>query len=108
LPSNGAQVLLPTASQAIQSSPAPCAAALIFGTLVPSDTTGVSLLDADTGQLRKIVFPNGYVGRRQGDRIAVVDASGAIIALTGDAVAIGGGEIDESGAWNACGDIVVR
>ena len=79
-----------------------CPAALIEGTLVRDDQSGVALRDPQ-GQVRQVIWPNGYSAREDDGRLAVVDASGMVLAHEGDRVMIGGGEIDADGTWLGCG-----
>ena len=86
-------------------TPPGCPAALIEGVLVTDEASGVALRDPSDGVVA-IIWPNGFSGRA-GTPIAVVDASGKVIARVGDTVQIGGGAIGADGAWMACGGISV-
>ncbi len=78
-----------------------CAAALIEGELVEDLDTGVAILDG--GSPRPVVWPTGYSARRAGSEVQVLDASGGVVATTGEVVSMGGGAIDGGGVrWWAC------
>jgi hypothetical protein len=87
-------------------TPPPCAAAITEGDLVAHEEWGIALNDHDTGGIRRVIWPHGFSARQDGDGLALLDASGAVVARVGDHVRIGGGE---SGAesWIACGNITV-
>jgi hypothetical protein len=100
-------VAIPTASpwpSADSQSPHPCAAAVAWGTLVKDDVLGVTL-ESDNGNRMKVVWPYGYFARRDGDRIALLDANGKVLPHTGDYVYLGGGELPD-GSWDGCGQII--
>jgi hypothetical protein len=48
----------------------------------------------------RVVWPHGFVGRWEGDRLALLDGAGTVLALVGDRVDIGGGY--SAGSWFAC------
>jgi hypothetical protein len=55
-----------------------------------------------------VIWPEGFTAERQGDEIALVDETGAMRAVTGDALLVGGGLMnDKSPVWGACGQIEV-
>jgi hypothetical protein len=81
-------------------------AALIEGTLVREEQSGVALRDPQ-GMVRQVIWPNGYSARDDGGRLVVLDASGNVVAHEGDRVSIGGGEIDAMGTWLGCGGTTV-
>jgi hypothetical protein len=102
-------VAVPTQSPpAASGTPAPCMAALAEGVLAADDRWGIALEDPATGVIREVIWPFGFVARRDAAGLSLMDAAGAIVARVGDRVSIGGGEIDAAGTWLACpGDITV-
>jgi hypothetical protein len=104
-PAGPTPIALRTQEPIGSETPVGCPAALIEGTLVADHATGVAL-DDPAGFVRPVIWPHGYSGR-PGTPVAVVDASGAVVARVGDRVQIGGGEITNDGAWMACGGIKV-
>jgi hypothetical protein len=82
-------------------------AALIEGVLVADARWGIALRDSGGEPVRQVIWPHGFAGRVDGGRLALVDASGRVVAHVGDQVRIGGGETGSDGAWLACGDTVV-
>lgn len=96
---------VPTQAPEPSGSPRPCPAALIEGALVTDERWGLVIEDAD-GLRRKILWPHGYAAR-VGSRLALLDASGSIVAYEGDLVRVGGGETGSSGTWLGCGGITV-
>lgn len=87
-------------------TPGACPSALIEGRLVPDERWGMALEDTD-GLIRKVIWPHGYAARREGSQLALLDASGSVVAYEGDFVGIGGGETGGGGDWLACGGITV-
>ena len=77
-----------------------CMAARMEGTLVRDPRSGLALRQT-TGIVEQVIWPFGYSAREEGGRLAVLDATGTVLAYEGDQVAVGGGEI-ESGTWLAC------
>ncbi len=65
---------------------------------------GIALAGADDTPTR-VLWPYGYAGRWEGDRLALIDGSGRAVAYVGDQVELGGGYTDNSFA--ACGDLRV-
>jgi hypothetical protein len=87
-------------------TPQACMAALISGTLVRDAASGVALRDP-TGLVHQVVWRYGYAARDDGGRLAVLDASGAVVAHEGDRVSIGGGEVGTDGTWSGCGETTI-
>ncbi len=83
-----------------------CMTALIEGTLVREEHSGLALQDAQ-GLVRQVIWPSGYSARNDGGRFIVLDGSGNVVAHEGDRVSIGGGEIDAKGTWLGCGGTTV-
>ena len=94
-------IALPTRPQPPGTTPEPCPASLTSGTLVSHPEWGIAL-DTQSGVI-KVSWPYGYHGRMEGDRIALVNGAGAVLAYTGDKVWLGGGQAN--GGWHACGDV---
>jgi hypothetical protein len=84
-------------------SPAACMAALITGTLVEHAQTGVGL--RNDGRVTGVVWPFGYSARDDRGRLAVIDASGKVLAHEGDLVSVGGGFAADESTWTGCGGI---
>ncbi len=99
-------VALPTQDPEPSGSPGPCPAALIEGTLVTDERWGLAIEDTD-GLTRKVLWPHGYAARVERSRLALLDATGSVVAYQGDLVEIGGGETGSSGTWLGCGGIRV-
>lgn len=87
-----------------------CPLAEVFGRLVRSDQWGIAFGD-DAGRVRKVIWPNGYHGVNDGDRVALVDGSGQIVAHVGDTIHAAGGAVGPTGDADhttlVCSDIVV-
>jgi hypothetical protein len=88
-------------------TPGTCMTALIDGDLVADATYGIALDDLHAGFVRKVIWPYGFVAARDGDRLALLDGAGQIVAHEGDRVQLGGGEISSDGPWLTCGGITV-
>lgn len=91
-----------------QPSPQPgtsvaCPPDYIQGRLSEDATIGVGLLMAD-GFVRKIVWPYGFFARRSIGGLQLIDATGNVVARTGDLMRILGQD-STNGAWLACGEI---
>jgi len=82
-----------------------CPAALARGVLVEDGPAGLGL-QGDDGQTFHVRWPFGVGVRLVGDRLAVADAFGKVIAHAGDAVSLPGGTIDDE-TWGVCGAIQV-
>jgi hypothetical protein len=85
-------------------TPAACMAALTTGTLVRHPQSGVGLTYTD-GTVLAVIWPFGYSARDDRGRLAVVDASGKILAHEGDLVSVGGGFAGDETTWTGCGGI---
>ena len=83
----------------------PCMAALAAGQLVSDERTGIALGQRD--RTVPIIWPRGYSGRMEGDRLALVDARGRVLAYVGDGVEMGGGYLRNDTAFRVCGDVEV-
>jgi hypothetical protein len=109
-PTSASLIAVPTQSPPPSvGTPVPCMAALIDGDLVADATYGIALddLHTHTRRVRKVIWPYGFVAARDGDRLALLDGAGQIVAHEGDRVQLGGGEISSDGPWLACGGITV-
>ena len=94
---------IPTMSPPFGSTPEACPAALTRGILIEDPAGGLGLeRDGDTTRVR---WPFGWRGA-SGPPVALVDATGAIIANVGQQVEVGGGEIS-AGWWLGCGGLTV-
>jgi hypothetical protein len=78
-----------------------CMAALLEGRLVADARWGIAV-QAPDGQVVKVMWPNGYVGRQTGGLIELLDGRGAVYARVGDQVSMGGG-LGPADWWYACG-----
>ena len=79
-------------------------AARTEGTLVREPRSGVGLR-VDPDLVYQVIWPYGYSARDDDGRLALLDATGKVVAHEGDRVAIGGGE-REPGTWIGCGGII--
>jgi len=95
-----AAIALPTQPPVPSGTPPACMAALLEGRLVEDERWGLALVDAN-GTVHKVVWPYGYSARRDVAHVALLDPTG--VAVTGQGLQIGGGEIGSDGAWLACG-----
>ena len=98
--------VIPIATQpATQGGVASCMAALLTGTLVLDDRSGLGIAGVDiTGGGDDVVpvqWPNGWVAL---DTVPVVlvDADGHVVARVGDRMALGGGMAGPGDTWLAC------
>lgn len=78
-----------------------CPAARLDGTLVADAGSGTAVLVGD--ELKPVIWPFGFTARDDAGVIEVVDASGNVVARTGEVVALSGGEITSDGRWSTCG-----
>ena len=74
-----------------------CMEALITGVLVPHPQWGLALQVPGTGELYQPLFPFGYRAAIDGDRIALLDENGLVVAHTGDLIESSGGSIGAEG-----------
>jgi len=82
----------------VESQPSmACMQALITGILVPHAEWGMALQTPGTGELMHPIFPFGYSAVRDGDRLALLDAEGRLVARTGQLVQSSGGSIGGEG-----------
>lgn len=70
------------------------------GTLVEDPVSGLGFADL-AGHVVHVFWPYGYAARPDGDRLALVDPSGQIIAHVGDMITTGGGYVG-AGPWAVC------
>ena len=82
-----------------------CPTALAHGTLVADGPAGLGL-GTDDGTVYHVRWPFGVGVRLDGDRLAIANPLGGVIAHEGDAVSLPGGTIDDE-TWGVCGDIAV-
>jgi hypothetical protein len=87
-------------------TPAGCPAAVIEGTLVANEATGLGLQGPDVGAVQ-VLWPFGYRGQT-GPPVALIDDQGQVVAVVGQRISIGGGAVGPHGEWLACGGIAVR
>ena len=98
-----ALLLLVVASSGCVPGPQACPAALLTGVLV--EQAGELVVQPEGGgPLERVIWPSGFAVRRDGNRLALVDPTGEVVAHTDDIVRMGGGET-ESGTWKVCGQL---
>jgi hypothetical protein len=73
-----------------------CMDALITGRLVANAAWGIALIDA-SGQVSKVLWPNGFHGVLDGSVLFLVDGQGRVVARVGDVIQSGGGFIGANG-----------
>ncbi len=95
-------VAVPTQPPYTGATPQACMAAELTGTLVVDETDGLAVEDPSRHRER-VVWPYGYVARESSGGRQLLDASGHLVAVEGDHVHIGGGEVAD-GEWAACPD----
>ena len=78
-----------------------CMDALAGGTIVDDPRWGIALAQNDGSRL-EVVWPAGYVARRSGSVLELVDGDGRAVARAGDRVTVAGG-MGAGDAWWACG-----
>lgn len=93
---------VPTQAPPPGGTPGACMAALLDGVLVADERWGVAVADPGTGQVRRVIWPNGFSARPDGETRVLIGASGATVGRIGDHVQIGGGETGGDGSWLAC------
>ena len=92
--------LIPVPTQAPAAPGAFCEQALAAGRLVADPRWGIAL-DDPAGFVRKVIWPYGYVARRDA-RLVLLDGASQVVAGEGDEVTIGGGESGSNGPWRMC------
>lgn len=100
--SSSAIIAVPTLEPEAEGSA--CPAALIDGILRADEEWGVTLETSDGAKV-KVLWPNGYSAREDDVGLALIDASGNVVAHAGDQVQVGGGGSEE--AWVGCGGVTV-
>ena len=93
---------IPTIGPPIGSTPDACPAALMTGTLVQLDDGSLGL--ASSEERVRVRWPFGWRGAT-GTPVALVDATGTVVATVGQTVEVGGGFIDDD--WLGCGGVTV-
>lgn len=87
-----------------------CLDARVGGRVVASERFGIAIA-SETGAVSKAVWPNGFHGQADGDRVALVDGKGRLVAHVGDTISAGGGFIGANGdpdhTLQVCGEIRV-
>jgi hypothetical protein len=104
-PPSAVEVRIPTAAQPAVV----CEMAVIHGRLVEDARWGVALADP-AGKRSRVTFPFAYRAFVEGDRVAIVDGTGQVVARTGDMIDAAGGLGDALGvdqAYIDCGPIQV-
>ena len=103
-PATGGGATPPTIQQIqITTDDAPsdaCMEALITGGLVAHEQWGLALQVPGTGELIRPLFPFGYSAAVDGNRIALLDEEGNLVAHTGDLIQSSGGFIGAEGGPN--------
>jgi hypothetical protein len=83
--------------------------ALMGGTLAKHAQTGLGIADQE-GAVIPVEWPFGYSAHMEGVKIALVDASGMVVAREGDRIQVGGGMGPgpaPNAVWFACGPVQV-
>ena len=79
------------------------AASLIIGELVVDPDAGTAIIE--DGRRFRVRWPPGYVGRREGNEIQILDGNSVVIAETGMTMTLGGGS-SEAGVWETCHGLI--
>ena len=96
----------PPASPLAGQTERACPAALLSGTLVFSELSGVAV-EVD-GRAVQVAWPAGYGVRQEGASWVLLDEHGRRLARTGDRVEVGGGFVGSGERiWNGCGGVSV-
>jgi hypothetical protein len=81
-----------------------CYVANTTGLLIGDPQAGTAIVSEDMSRTTVPVrWPAGYTGRKSGDQVEVLDASGHVVARTGQRYELLGG-YDDDGSWAACVD----
>jgi len=99
-------VAVPTQERPEPGTPQGCPAALAFGELVEHPEWGIALAADGQPGTDRVLWPHGFAGVWESDRLALVDGNGRAVAYVGDQVELGGGFIGNN-SWLACGEIRV-
>jgi len=84
-----------------------CRTALLEGVLASDGgTLGVRGSDGQVGSVRWPEGVFGYAVRRDGDRLALTDVLGRVVAREGDRIQVGGGD-NPDGSFGGCGNVIV-
>jgi hypothetical protein len=83
-----------------------CPAALIEGTLVADPGSGTAIQNG-SGTIG-VIWPSGFAARLASGSIEVLDGAGAVVARTGEHVALSGGMITADQRWSTCGPPLKR
>jgi hypothetical protein len=108
--SDASLITVPThAPPPTQGTGEPCPEALIEGELVADEDSGIALDERLTGQIFKVIWPFGFAARHDGDRLALLNEAGEVVAHEGDLIRIGGGRVGGEAHtwWNCQGDVTV-
>jgi hypothetical protein len=95
-------IAIPTQAPYTGATPQACMDALLTGTLVVDETDGLAVEDPSRHRER-VIWPYGYVARESSAGRQLLDATGQVVAVEGDHLHIGGGEVAD-GEWAACPD----
>jgi hypothetical protein len=83
-----------------------CPTALLTGTLVHSELSGVAV-ETDASVVR-VLWPAGYGVRQEGPEWVLLDERARPLARTGDRVEVGGGFVGSGDdVWLGCGGVTV-
>jgi hypothetical protein len=100
-------IAVPTQSPVpANETPGPCPAAQTEGELIADDRWGIVLDEGYLGEIRRVIWPYGFAARHDGDRLALLNQAGEIVAHEGDLVRIDGGEVSPD-SWRNCGSVTV-
>jgi hypothetical protein len=97
----GPQVAIRTARVPSQA----CDDALISGVLATHPASGLGIAAPD-GTATPVEWPFGWSARNEAGRVALLDATGKVVAREGDRVTVGGG-LGAEDVWFACGPLSV-
>jgi hypothetical protein len=81
-----------------------CFLANTTGRLVTDADAGTAIVQEDMAKLTvPVVWPEGYAGRRSGSQVRILDATGKVVATTGERYVLLGG-YGGDGSWVTCAD----